>query len=262
MAEVFNEIERRVLGVLMEKAMTQPDYYPMTANAIVAACNQKNNREPVMTLDEGTIEDTLEQLRRRGLISVVLPAPGARANRYRHEVAGKFGWEKRVMAVMTELLLRGPQTAGELRSRCSRFVAFEDVNAVMTTLEYLENAESPLVRPMPRQPGRSAVRFMHLMHPPEELAALESAAPAAEITAAVSRMGSRTGLGSGTRMSAPSDPGVESYTPSASSADHAATADASLVQEVDHLRAEVAHLRESLTNLTRRLESLENDLRR
>lgn len=172
--EPLNEIERRVLGVLMEKAMAQPEYYPMTVNAVVAACNQKNNRDPVMDLDESSVESSLEELRKRSLVSMVLPAPGARTKRYRHEIAGRFGWEKRVMSIMTELFLRGPQTAGELRSRCSRFTLFDDAEAVATTLEYMQTSDPPLIKPLPRQPGQSAVRHTHLFYTPDEMANIEA----------------------------------------------------------------------------------------
>ena len=126
----LDSLERRVLGSLLEKSMAQPDYYPMTEKAIVAACNQKQNRDPVMDLDEGAVWETLESLREKGLVTMLLPGAGARTKRYKHEVEQHYGWQKRERAVMTELLLRGPQTPGELRSRCSRFVPFDDIAAV------------------------------------------------------------------------------------------------------------------------------------
>lgn len=230
--DALNEIERRVIGVLMEKVLAQPDYYPMTVNAVVTACNQKNNRDPVMDLDEATVESTLEELRRRGWVSVVLPAPGARTNRFKHEIATLFGWEKRVSAIMTELLLRGPQTAGELRSRCTRLAAFESLEAVMTTLDYLQNADPPLIRQLPRQPGQSAVRYMHLLYPPEEITAIEASAPTAAASAATP-------------------------TPRALSA----SSQDALRTEVAELRAEIARLSSVVNDLQQRFESLESQLR-
>ncbi len=236
--EPLNEIERRVLGVLMEKSVAQPDYYPMTINAVVTACNQKSNRDPVMDLDEASVEATLDELRGRGLVSVVLPAPGARTSRYRHETAGKFGWEKRVSAIVTELLLRGPQTPGELRGRASRLAAFENVEAVMTTLDHMQNSEPSLVKPLPRQPGQSAVRYTHLFYPPEELAAIEASAASAA-TSGVDRPSTRSEQASGPGSSA-----------------------------AENLRAEIAELKETtsrlnaeLNDLRQRFESLESQLK-
>ena len=117
---VLDSDQRRVLGVLIEKSLTQPEYYPMTVNAVTAGCNQKSNRDPVVELDEDLVWNVLEGLRGLGLVSMTLPGPGSRTHRFRHEVESAFGWTPREQAVMTELLLRGPQTVGELRTRCSQ----------------------------------------------------------------------------------------------------------------------------------------------
>jgi uncharacterized protein len=233
--ESLDEIERRILGVLIEKSMAQPDYYPMTVNSVVTACNQKNNRDPVMDLDEASVEDTLDGLRQRGLVSVVVPAPGARTNRYRHEIAARFGWEKRVTAIIAELLLRGPQTPGELRSRCARLVAFESLEAVMTTLEYLQNSDPPLVKPLPRRPGQSAVRYMHLFYAPEEQTAIEV---------------------SEARANGPAEAAAAS--PSSRTATRP---DDSLRSEVQQLKEAVARLSGELADLKQRFTSLESELR-
>ncbi|MCA9244565.1 MAG: DUF480 domain-containing protein, partial [Phycisphaerales bacterium] len=121
---ILNEFERRVLGVLMEKALTQPAGYPMTVNSIVAGCNQKSNRDPVMEVDEDVVWSTLESLRERGLVSKVLPPPGSRAERFKHDVSQALNWQTPQRAIMTELMLRGPQTPGELRTRCERMAPF------------------------------------------------------------------------------------------------------------------------------------------
>lgn len=165
---VLDEFERRVLGALMEKALAQPEYYPMTLNALVAACNQKQNRNPVMSLGEDTIYEALERLRERHLVTLVFPAPGARTNRYKHEVDAAFGWQPRERAVMTELLLRGPQTAGELRTHCSRLMPFESLDAVSLVVDCLANYDPPVVMSLPREPGRSAIRITHRLYPDEE----------------------------------------------------------------------------------------------
>lgn len=240
--EPLNEVERRVLGVLMEKAMAQPEYYPMTVNAVVTACNQKNNRDPLMELDESAVESTLEELRKRGLLSVVLPAPGARTRRYRHEIAARFGWEKRVMAIMTELLLRGPQTVGELRGRCSRFASFEDVEAVVTTLDYMQTADPPLVKPLPRQTGQSAIRYAHLFYPADEMAAIDVASSA----------GSADLAADGTTR-------PTTHTAHASiGGSHAMDA---LRTEVAELKGQVAQLNGELADLRQRFDSLESQLK-
>lgn len=166
----LNPTERRVVAVLIEKSLSQPDYYPMTSNAIVAACNQRHNRHPVMELEEETVLETLERLRRYGLVSLVLPAPGARVSRYKHEAEKVWGWNKRQQAIMTELLLRGPQTPGELRSRCTRMFPIESLEAVTIALESLARPESgpPMVAALPREPGQSAIRYTHLLYPEDE----------------------------------------------------------------------------------------------
>lgn len=233
--ESLNEIERRILGVLIEKSMVQPDYYPMTLNAVVTACNQKSNRNPMMELDEASVEDTLDGLRQRGLVSVVLPAPGARTNRYRHEIAARFGWEKRVTAILTELLLRGPQTPGELRSRCARMVMFESLEAVMTTLEYLQTSDPPLAKPLPRRPGQSAVRYIHLFYTQEEQTAIEV---------------------SEARATVPSE-----ATAASTSSRTATRPDESLRAEIQELKEQVARLSGELAELKQRFTALESELR-
>ena len=159
----LNDIDRRVLGVLMEKEMSQPDYYPMTLNAVVAACNQKQNRDPLMQLDEVAVAASLASLQEQGLVTTMFPAQSGRVKRHRHEVEQVYGWLKPQRAVMTELLLRGPQTVGELRTRCQRFVRFADLEAVSQVLDELNRREPPIVRAMAREPGRTAIRFRHLL---------------------------------------------------------------------------------------------------
>ena len=114
MSETLNAEERRVLGVLLEKSMTHPQYYPMSINAIVTACCQKSNRNPVMSLDEDAVWSVLERLRAVGLAKRLMPGGASRIDRFKHCVKDVLGWEKPQWAVMAELLLRGPQTAGEL----------------------------------------------------------------------------------------------------------------------------------------------------
>ena len=229
MERTLNELERRVIGVLIEKALSQPDYYPMTSNAIVAACNQRSNRHPVLNLDETAVLGTLEGLRRRGLVSMVLPPPGARMNRYKHEVEAGFGWGKRQQAIMAELLLRGPQTPGELRSRCARMFNFESLEAVMIALGSLSEDESGpgVVAEMLREPGQSAVRYQHLLCPESEVPTPAAVAPA-RVSAAP----------------AAAPPGNELEV---------------LRSEMNELRGEVAALREEVADLRRRIEFLKTN---
>jgi len=128
--------QRRVLGVLLEKGLTTPEYYPMTMKAVVAACNQKSNRSPVTNYDEDTVEETLDQLRELGLSAVILPDSG-RTERYRHYVRKRYSFSEPQIAILTELLLRGRQTLGELRSRAGRMVAIEDLSALRSELSGL-----------------------------------------------------------------------------------------------------------------------------
>lgn len=164
----LNSIERRVLGVLMEKAMALPQYYPMTLNGIVVACNQKQNRDPIMDLDEETVWTALDALRARNLVVRVAAGGSSRADKFKHNVAEAFGWQTPQRAILTELLLRGPQTSGELRSRCERLSAFESTEAVGQALSQLGTGDSPAVLQLPRQPGQSAARWCHLLYPDEE----------------------------------------------------------------------------------------------
>ena len=176
----LNEIDRRVLGVLMEKEMSQPDYYPMTLNAVVAACNQKQNRDPVMSLDEVAIEAALGSLQEMGLLTALFPAQGGRTKRHRHEVEKVFGWQKAERAVMAELLLRGPQTVGELRTRCQRFVRFADLEVVSQVLGQLNRRDPPMAQTLPREPGRTAIRYQHLLDSEDHSPV--SSAPATQAT--------------------------------------------------------------------------------
>lgn len=178
MSESLNEIERRVLGVLLEKSLSQPQYYPMTLNAIVAGCNQKNNRDPLMELDEEAVWNALEVLRAAGLASRLLPGGASRVERFKHDVKERLGWEKAQRAIMAELLLRGPQTIGELRGHAGRLYAFENAEAVQAVVDGLCNCAPPRVAALARQPGQAAARFAHRLYTPEEWAKLAFGPPA------------------------------------------------------------------------------------
>ena len=161
--------ELRVLGCLIEKGITTPDYYPMTLNALTAACNQKSNRDPVVQYDEKTVVRALDSLRDKELTRVV-SGHDMRVPKYYHRFADARGFSGPEAAVLCELMLRGPQTPGELRSRGSRMHRFEDLAAVEAVLESLAGREAgaAVVR-LPRQPGFKESRFAHLLGDPPEI---------------------------------------------------------------------------------------------
>lgn len=158
--------EQRVMGVLIEKSLTQPDAYPLTFNSILLGANQKQNRDPVRDFAEREISDALRTLELKKLVSQAPAALGARSVRFQHHVVERFHWDRREQAVMVELLLRGRQTAGELRTHAGRMTPFQDLEAVGATLNSLRNQEDPFVEELAREPGRSANRFRHLLGEP------------------------------------------------------------------------------------------------
>jgi uncharacterized protein len=158
---ILTEIETRVLGSLIEKDITTPDYYPLSLNALVNACNQKNNRDPVMTLDEHAVRDALSTLQEKRMAG---PASGAdsRVAKFEHRLQEVFNFDRREIAIVCVLLLRGPQTPGELRGRTDRMYHFDALEDVVSTLDRLSEREPPLVAVLPRQPGTKESRYMHL----------------------------------------------------------------------------------------------------
>ena len=202
--------ESRVLGVLVEKALTTPDQYPLTLNAVVNGANQKNNRDPVITMDEARAFEALEGLRAKRLV-VRADMAGSRVNKYRHQAPEALHVRMAELAILTELLLRGPQTLGELRGRASRMQAFESLEAVKNMLTALMTREEPMVRELAPAPGSRAERYMQLLCP--ELHPIE--------------------VGSGSQASA----------------EMPITSGPSLSSRVKMLEAEVATLREGLRRL-------------
>ncbi len=158
---LLNDVELRVLGSLIEKDITTPDYYPLSLNALVNACNQKNNRDPVMNLDEDAVRQALHSLQEKRLAG---PAGGAdsRVTKYEHRLQEVFNFDRRETAVLCVLLLRGPQTPGELRGRTERMYRFGALDEVQGTLQRLTEREPPLVKVLPRQPGTKEARYVHL----------------------------------------------------------------------------------------------------
>jgi uncharacterized protein YceH (UPF0502 family) len=160
MALQLSEIEVRVLGALVEKEITTPEYYPLSLNALLNACNQKSNREPVMTLQEDTVRPSLRSLSDQALVRSA--GGDSRVAKYEHRLNELFNFHRHEIAVLCVLLLRGPQTPGELRIRAERMYAFEDLESVHAALNLLMRREPPVVKILPREPGTKESRYMHL----------------------------------------------------------------------------------------------------
>ena len=173
---VLNDVEARVLGALIEKDITTPDYYPLSLNSLVNACNQKNNRDPVMALDEAAVRDALSGLQELRLAG---PAGGAdsRVTKYEHRMQNVLNLSRGETAVLCVLLLRGPQTPGELRGRTERMHAFEGLDAVQASLQKLMQREPPLAAMLPRQPGTKESRYAHLLSGPIDAAEFAAQGP-------------------------------------------------------------------------------------
>lgn len=184
----FNAHQRRVLGVLIEKQMTTPQQYPLTLNSLVAGCNQLTCRDPVMRLTEGEVAKAVYDLQQYQLVEQAPPDRSARANRFAQNVEARFGWGTRERAIMAELLLRGPQTIGELRGNASRMTPLDDIHYVAELLGALAGRDPPCVRELPRQPGRSVVRYDHCFYPDDEPRGY-AAAPVAEVAKSSDRSG-------------------------------------------------------------------------
>jgi uncharacterized protein YceH (UPF0502 family) len=182
MNPILSTVEARVLGALIEKELTTPEYYPLSLNALVNACNQKSNRDPLMNLDEDTVKQALHRLNKEGLAG---PADNmvSRVTKYEHRLQEAYNFTRHEIALLCELLLRGPQTPGELRSRADRMHKFEDLNIVHSTLQRLMKREPPLAALLPRQPGTKEARYAQLLSEDVETwkpePESESAAPAA-----------------------------------------------------------------------------------
>ena len=159
---ILTENEARVLGSLVEKDITTPVYYPMSLNALVNACNQKSNRDPVLSLNEAAVRQAIYSLNQKGLAGTASTAD-SRVPKYEHRMQEAFNFTRRETAVLCVLMLRGPQTPGELRGRTERMHPFEDLTDVQSTLQKLMTREEPLVKVLPRQPGTKEARYAHLL---------------------------------------------------------------------------------------------------
>lgn len=214
---VLTPHEARVLGCLIEKEATTPDNYPLSINALVNACNQKSNRDPVMELDEQAVRDALRGLQDLNLAGTASSAEG-RVTKYEHRLGEAFNYSRMEYALMCVLLLRGPQTPGELRGRCERIFNFDSLEQVHFGLDKLTKREPAQVVMLPRQPGTKESRYAHLLSGPIDVSAWEATA------AAVTSAG----------------------TPSADA------------ERIDRLESEVATLREEVATLKQQLADFRN----
>ncbi|AAR33567.1 YceH family protein [Geobacter sulfurreducens] len=172
---LLNDVEVRVLGCLIEKELATPEYYPLTLNSLTTACNQKSNRDPVMALEESEVVRALDGLKMKHV--AIQAADSGRVPRYRHILSERLRFSPAELAILAELLLRGPQTLGELRTRAERMHPFADLAAVEQVLGELAERTPPLVMRLPRQPGRKESRFAHLLAGEPDLSAEERTAP-------------------------------------------------------------------------------------
>ena len=221
MALHFSEPEIRVLGCLIEKEITTPEYYPLSLNALLAACNQKSNREPVLSLGEPAVRNALRSLSDQALVRSA--SNDSRVAKYEHRLSELYNFHRYEIALLCALLLRGPQTPGELRTRTDRMYSFEDLEAVHSALNHLIRREPPLVKVLPRQPGTKECRYMHLF------AGEEIPAP-------------------------PEDALHESPTPPVTSSSADANRVARLEIELDALRCELETLRELFANFQKQFQ--------
>ena len=240
---LLNSTQARVLGALIEKDITTPEYYPLSLNALINACNQKSNREPVMTLDENSVRDALAGLQEYRLAG---PASGAdsRVQKYEHRMQEVFNFDRRETAVLCVLLLRGPQTPGELRGRTERMYHFETLDDVQSALQKLMQRDPALVTILSRQPGSRESRYAHLLCGPVASASGQASssvqpsfAPQAEVNSAASEAN-----GVSSSSSAPKSAGAaNSIDPNAfTRLEHEISA---LRQEVNDLKSQFAAFR-------------------
>lgn len=163
MSDELTEIEVRVVGALIEKQLTTPEYYPLTMNALIAACNQKTNRDPVVAYTEAEIQNTLDVLREEKNLVYVFYGSTSRVPKYKHILPQRFELDERETAVMCVLMLRGAQTIGELRERTNRLYEFSDLGEVQETLDGLMKKDEPLIVRLERQAGQKEARYAHLL---------------------------------------------------------------------------------------------------
>lgn len=231
----------RVLGALIEKEYATPDNYPLTLNSLISACNQTSNRDPVMSLDETAVLRGLDELKRRSWARDVHHG-SARVVRYREQIGETLHLHQPELAILSVLLLRGPQTVGEIKSRTSRLAEFIDLKHVEITLDSLADLSTPLVVALPRRPGQKEMRWAHLLGGAPEVG-----------EGAVDRSGPASSPGS-RQLEEPSRGATSPQAAPAGSPGGGGDRIGALEAEVAALRAEVAGLREELDAFRRQFE--------
>ena len=235
-----------MVGSLVEKQLTTPQQYPLTLNSLTLACNQASNRDPVVDFGESEVQSALDSLKAKGLVRFVLPSHGRSVVRYRHVLDEKLALDPRQLALLAVLLLRGPQTVGELRTRTERMARFEDTSEVEADLEGLGRWDDPLVARLPRRPGQKEERWTQL---------LADTAPAPPTDAAAPGPPREQGSAASSPLTPASSTPASSTLPAPPGVDVPGEDVAALREAVDSLRHEVAMLREEVLGL--RLELAE-----
>jgi uncharacterized protein YceH (UPF0502 family) len=232
--------EVRVVGCLVEKQLTTPQQYPLTLNALLGACNQSSNRSPITFYDERTVASAVASLKEKGLVRFVHPSHGRSVTRYKHVLDEALTLDPRQLVLLAALMLRGPQTAGELRGRTERMAQFRDVEEIDETLKDLGEADEPLVMRLSREPGRREARYAHLLTGEPEAAVLapEPSPPPGVLAGAGTGGASMAGAGTGGESTA---------------AGPAARPDGAIADELIALRKEVAALGRALDHILARL---------
>jgi hypothetical protein len=188
---VLDDAEVRILGCLIEKELTTPEYYPLSLNSLTNACNQKSNRSPIVFFDEADVAQGLESLQTKGLARKTLTA-GSRVTKHLHTILDRFDLSKQEICILCELMLRGPQTIGEIRTHAERMSPFESLEEVERNLQALMDYDPALVIKLPREVGRKECRHMHLFsgRPSHDLSAVstEPAAPQVTVQERISRL--------------------------------------------------------------------------
>jgi uncharacterized protein len=230
---LLNEIETRVLGALVEKEITTPEYYPLSLNALLNACNQKSNREPVMNLDDDAVRQALRSLSDQTLARSA--GGDSRVAKYEHRLNETFNFHRHEIAILCVLFLRGPQTPGELRTRTERMYHFEDLDTVQSALQLLMKRDPPLVKILPRQPGTKEARYAQLLSADAHANSADAHSRAAQIHA--------------------HDANPSSH-PAPSNISNSATAErlAALEDEVASLKNDISDLKDQLARFRKQFE--------
>jgi uncharacterized protein YceH (UPF0502 family) len=249
----LTEIEARILGALIEKEITTPEYYPLSLNALVNACNQKSNRHPEMHLDDDAVLQSLRTLEQKGLAGKA-DNMESRVKKYEHRLADAFNFNRLETAILCELLLRGPQTPGELRSRAERMHHFDDLDAVLSTLRHLIERDPPLAELLPRQPGTKEARYTHLLSGDAATTTERAPAPALTHNADPANSAPPTSATSSPSSTTKSVIAFPSSANSPAAAPAFIERIANLEQKVSILQQEIADLKQQLANFRKQFE--------